>query len=37
LMHWTARGPDGMIRRPGGWQVTEFSNLQTVQNLLEHF
>jgi hypothetical protein len=26
--------PDGMTRRPNGWQGTEFSNLQTVQNLL---
>jgi hypothetical protein len=27
--------PDGMTRRPVGWQGTEFSDLQTVQNLLE--
>jgi hypothetical protein len=27
--------PDGMTRRPDGWQGTEFSDLQTVQNLLE--
>jgi hypothetical protein len=24
-----------MTRRPDGWQGTEFSDLQTVQNLLE--
>jgi hypothetical protein len=24
-----------MTRRPNGWQGTEFSDLQTVQNLLE--
>jgi hypothetical protein len=35
LVLWTAGRPDGMTRRPGGWQGTEFSNLQTVQNLLE--
>jgi len=29
-MYWTAGRPDG-------WQGTEFSDLQTVQNLLEHF
>jgi hypothetical protein len=34
---WTARRPDGMTRRPGGWQGTKFFNLQTMQNLLKHF
>jgi hypothetical protein len=34
-MLWTAGRPDGMTRRPDGWQGTEFSDLQTVQNLLE--
>jgi len=34
-MLWTAGHPDGMIRRPDGWQGTKFSDLQTVQNLLE--
>jgi len=37
LMHWTAGHPDGMKRRPDGWQGIEFVDLQTVQNLLEHF
>jgi hypothetical protein len=37
LMHWTAGRPNGMTRRPDGWQGTEFSDLQSVQNLLEHF
>jgi hypothetical protein len=27
--------PDGMTLRPDGWQGTKFSDLQTVQNLLE--
>jgi hypothetical protein len=27
--------PDGMTRCPDGWQGTKFSDLQTVQNLLE--
>jgi len=36
-MHWIARHPDGMTRRPDGWQGTEFSDLQTVQNLLVYF
>jgi hypothetical protein len=35
LMHWTAGRPDGMTGRQDGWQGTEFSDLQTVQNLLE--
>jgi hypothetical protein len=35
LMLWTAGRPDGMTRRPDGWQGTEISDLQTVQNLLE--
>jgi len=26
---------NGMTRRPDGWQGTEFSDLQTLQNLLE--
>jgi hypothetical protein len=34
-MHWTAGRPDGMTRRPNGWQGTKFFDLQTVQNLLE--
>jgi hypothetical protein len=34
-MHWTAGRPDGMTRRPDGWQGTEISDLQIVQNLLE--
>jgi hypothetical protein len=34
-MQWTAGRPDGMIHPPDGWQGTEFSDLQTVQNLLE--
>jgi hypothetical protein len=34
-MQWAAGRPDGMTRRPYGWQGTEFSDLQTVQNLLE--
>jgi hypothetical protein len=34
-MLWTAGRQDGMTRRPDGWQGTEFSDLQTVQNLLE--
>jgi hypothetical protein len=37
LIHWTVGRPDGMTRLPDGWQGTEFSDLQTVQNLLEHF
>jgi len=32
---WTAGRPDGMTRRSNGWQGIEFSDLQTVQNLLE--
>jgi len=32
---WTDGRLDGMTRRPDGWQVTEFSALQTVHNLLE--
>jgi hypothetical protein len=32
---WTAGRPDGIKRRSDGWQGTEFSDLQTVQNLLE--
>jgi hypothetical protein len=34
-MHWTAGRLDGMTRRLDGWQGTKFSDLQTVQNLLE--
>jgi hypothetical protein len=34
---WTAGRPDGMTRRPDGWQGTEFFNLQTLHNLLKHF
>jgi hypothetical protein len=34
-MHWTADHPDGMTRRLDGWQGIEFSDFQTVQNLLE--
>jgi hypothetical protein len=34
-MHWTAGRPDGMTSCLDGWQGTEFSDLQTVQNLLE--
>jgi len=34
-MLWTVGRPDGMTHRPNEWQGTEFSNLQTVQNLLE--
>jgi hypothetical protein len=35
LMHWTAGHLDDMTRRLDGWQGTKFSDLQTVQNLLE--
>jgi hypothetical protein len=31
----TYERPDGMTLRPDGWQGTEFSDLQTVQNLLK--
>jgi hypothetical protein len=31
----TDERPDGMTRHPDGWQGTEFSDLQTAQNLLE--
>jgi hypothetical protein len=31
---WTVGRPDSMSRRPDGWQGTNFSDLQTVQNLL---
>jgi hypothetical protein len=31
----TDGSPDGMTRSPDGWQGTGFSNLQTMQNLLE--
>jgi hypothetical protein len=34
-MHWTAGHLDDMTRRLDGWQGTKFSDLQTVQNLLE--
>jgi hypothetical protein len=34
-MQWTAGRPDGMTRRPNGWQGTEFSDLQTMHNLQE--
>jgi len=33
---WTDDCPGGMTRRPDGWQGTDFSFLQTVQNLLKH-
>jgi hypothetical protein len=36
-MHWITGRPDGMTRRPDDWKGTEFSDLQTMQNLLEHF
>jgi hypothetical protein len=32
---WTAGHPDSITRRPDNWHGTEFSDLQTVQNLLE--
>jgi hypothetical protein len=32
---WTAGRPNGMTSRPYDLQGTEFSDLQTVQNLLE--
>jgi len=35
LVLWTAGRPNGMTRSPDGWQGTKFSDLQTVQNLLE--
>jgi len=35
LVLWTDGRPDGMTRRPNGWQGTKFSDLQTVNNLLE--
>jgi hypothetical protein len=35
MMLWIDRRLDGMTRRPDGWQGTKFSDLQTVQNLLE--
>jgi hypothetical protein len=37
LKLWTAGRPDGRSCRPDGWQGTEISDLQTVQNLLKHF
>jgi hypothetical protein len=37
LMYWKARHPDGITHRPDDWQETEFSDLQTVHNVLEHF
>jgi hypothetical protein len=30
---WTDERPDGMTRRPDDWQGTDFSVLQTVQNI----
>jgi Arc/MetJ family transcription regulator len=33
LKLWTDERLDGMARRPDGWQGTEISILQTVQNL----
>jgi hypothetical protein len=33
---WTGDLPDGMTRRLNGWQGTDFSVLQTVQNLLKY-
>jgi hypothetical protein len=35
MMLWTDGRLDGMTRRPDGWQGTEFSTFQTMQNLLE--
>jgi hypothetical protein len=32
LVLWTDGGPDGITSRSDGWQGTEFSTLQTVQN-----
>jgi hypothetical protein len=34
---WTDERPDEMTRCSDGWQGTEISDLQTVQNLLKHF
>jgi len=34
-MHWIVGRPDGMTRRLDGWLGTKFSDLQTVQNILE--
>jgi hypothetical protein len=34
---WTDERPNKMTRHPNGWQGTDFSNLQTVQNLLKYF
>jgi hypothetical protein len=33
MEQWTDERPDGMTRRPDGWQGTDFSDLQ---NLLKH-
>jgi hypothetical protein len=35
MMLWIDGRPDGMTRRRDGWQGVEFSDLQTMQNLLE--
>jgi imidazolonepropionase-like amidohydrolase len=35
MMLWTDGRPDGMTRRSDGCQGTEFSDLQTVQNVLK--
>jgi DNA primase len=35
LMHWIAGRPNGMTRRPDGWQGTKIFDSQIVQNLLE--
>jgi hypothetical protein len=35
LVLWTEGHPNGMTHRLDGWLGTEFSTLQTVQNLLE--
>jgi hypothetical protein len=35
MMLWTDGRQNGMTRRPDGWQGTKFTDLQTVQNLLE--
>jgi hypothetical protein len=35
MMLWTAGRLDDMTRRPDGWQGIKFSDLQTMQNLLE--
>jgi hypothetical protein len=34
---WTDERPDRMTHRPDGWQGTEISDFQKVQNLLKYF